>query len=229
MPPESGSAETVDQGKVVAVDLNGTLATGRGPDPSFWGNPTEGAVAAMQSLKDRGYLVCINSVVGDRDAIRGWLTEHGIPFDHVNESPAQPDGSSDKLNAAAYLDDRAIPFRGDWKETMNDLFSSGVLEKRVKIVATKSAIDDAIKRLPPHMANGSQVESWANDQWFNQSSAQREFKDRKQFARDVRSAWETRGKSIHKHAKWQYLQGDDDVIGPFDTQEEAVKVAHELV
>ena len=68
-------------------------------------------------------------MVGDVEAIEEWLTTNDIPFDYINESPAQPDGSSAKLNAGAFIDDRASPFRGDWNETLDDLFKSGVLTK----------------------------------------------------------------------------------------------------
>lgn len=131
-------SKAMDQAKVIAVDLNGTLASGRGPDPESWGEPQDGAVEAMQRLKDEGYVVAINSVVGDVDAIRGWLDGHGIAYDYVNESPAQPEGSSDKLNAQAYLDDRAVPYRGDWKATLDDLFGSGILEKHVMVSIAKA-------------------------------------------------------------------------------------------
>ncbi len=127
----------MDQKRVIAVDFNRTLAQGGGPDD--FGEPTPGAKEAMQRLRDEGLTVCINSVVGDVDKLKDWLDEHEIPYDHINESPAQPEDSSHKLNAAGYIDDRAVPFRGDWDETLEDLFSSGVL--------TKSASSDEIKRL----------------------------------------------------------------------------------
>ena len=38
--------KAMDQAKVIAVDLNRTLATGAGVDPEEWGEPTDGAVEA---------------------------------------------------------------------------------------------------------------------------------------------------------------------------------------
>lgn len=134
----------MDQSKVIAVDLNGTLASGRGPDPAAWGEPTPGAADAMAKLKDAGYTLVINSVVGDTDAIEGWLTKYDLAryFSAINESPAQPEGSSGKLNAVAYLDDRVVPFRGDWEETLADLFECGVLEKRLRIKRVVKVYED---------------------------------------------------------------------------------------
>ncbi len=131
--------KAMDQAKVIAVDLNRTLATGSGPDPQSWGEMTKdedgfSAADAMRKLRDEGFTICINSVVGDDQAIDTWLNNQGIVHDYINESPAQPEGSSDKLNAVAYIDDRVIPYRGSWKETLEDLHSSGVLEKRIRIV-----------------------------------------------------------------------------------------------
>lgn len=122
---QKNAAHTMDQSKVLAIDFNGTIA-GRGDD---WGDPQPGAVEAMQRLKDEGFTICINSVVGDKEALAAWLDRNGVVWDYINEGPAQPSNSSDKINAVAYVDDRAIPFRGDWDETLDDLFSSGVLEK----------------------------------------------------------------------------------------------------
>lgn len=110
----------MDQIDVVVVDLNGTLASGLGPDPLTWAEPTEGAAEAMQRLRDAGKTVCINTVVGDVDAVRAWLDEHGIAYDYVNESPAQPEDASHKLNAVAYIDDRAIHFDGDWDAVIDE-------------------------------------------------------------------------------------------------------------
>lgn len=129
------------QDRVVAVNLNRTLAQGSGPGD--FGEPTDGAADAMRELKEQGFTIAINSVVGDVEKIKAWLDQHGIAYDYVNESPAQPDGSSDKLNAVAYVDDRAIPYRGDWRQTLDDLYQCGVLDKRVKIInAVQKAAGD---------------------------------------------------------------------------------------
>ena len=132
--------KSMDQSRVIAIDLNGTLASGKGADPEAWGEPQPDASWAMQQLKDRGYVLCINSVVGDEDAIRGWLKSHNLLkyFDYVNESPAQPEGSSDKLNAVAMVDDRGWNYDGDWKRTLNGLLESGILEKHMKVSITST-------------------------------------------------------------------------------------------
>ena len=131
--------KSLDQSKVIAVDFNRTLVAEGGPDPSKWGAPEPGAKNALTRLKDEGFTICINSVVGDVEALRLWLHDHGVPYDHINESPAQPEGSNPaKINAAAYIDDRAVPYRGNWEATLADLFDSGVLTKRYIKMICKS-------------------------------------------------------------------------------------------
>ena len=43
-----------------------------------------------------------------------YLKEHNITYDYINENPGQPDGTSGKIMADVYLDDRGICFRGRW-------------------------------------------------------------------------------------------------------------------
>jgi hypothetical protein len=47
-----------------------------------------------------------------RDAISHWLAKHGIEVDEVCEH---------KPPALMYVDDRAIPFRGDWDQVLADI------------------------------------------------------------------------------------------------------------
>lgn len=126
--------------KIVAVDLNGTLASGRSHNPEEWGNPTDGAREAMQEIRRRGYLIAVNTVVGDDEAVEEWLLKHEIPYDFVNESPMQPEDSSGKMRATAYIDDRSIIYRGNWQQTLIDLFSSGIMEKGLRIKAMESKV-----------------------------------------------------------------------------------------
>jgi hypothetical protein len=98
--------------------------------------------------------------------------------------------------------------------------------KSMNSVRKSQAVDEALQRLlvTPHgnHMNARQVESWATDEWFNQSSARREFKDRKQFASAVKDAWEQRGKSMKRKL---FVKGNKAILlkseGPVsdDTEE----------
>ena len=101
----------------VAVDLDGTLAEHgpfKGKDHFHPVRP--GAARFMKRLKAEGYRVIIYTCRGDEQAVRGWLADNDIPYDGVNKNPDQPPDTSDKLYAAAYVDDRSVHADGDWDE-----------------------------------------------------------------------------------------------------------------
>lgn len=126
----------------VAVDLHGTLAHHRhGDSPEPIGDPLPGAKEAMQGFKDAGYRTVINSVFGDREAIRVWLDKHGIPCDYINESPWGNDtDTSGKIDADVYVDDRGLHFNGDWNDAARkvDHRARHELEKIAKRFVRKS-------------------------------------------------------------------------------------------
>jgi len=78
------------------------------PDP-----PIHGVDKAIELLRQR-YRVVVHSArsrtAAGRDAMQRWLTKHGIEVDEVCEH---------KPPATAYIDDRAICFRGNWDDTMD--------------------------------------------------------------------------------------------------------------
>ena len=98
-----------DDKPVVAVDLDGTLAQMYEEfDEDKIMPPRDGAKEQMQRLRDAGVTIVINTCRGNKQTIRAWLEEHEIPYDHINENPEQPDNTSDKVLAKAYIDDRAV-------------------------------------------------------------------------------------------------------------------------
>jgi len=93
----------------VAVDLDGTLAEEKQPhDPDFIGLPRRGAKKWMKLLHEAGVRIIIFTVRNNPKLIETWMEEHGIPFDHINENPDQPPGSSGKVMADVYWDNRAF-------------------------------------------------------------------------------------------------------------------------
>jgi len=97
----------------LAVDLDGTLAEydgWKGEDDI--GAPRKGAKKWMKAVHKMGARIIVFTTRGNDDVVRGWLLEHDIPFDHINENPDQPEGSSDKVIADVYWDDRAVAADG---------------------------------------------------------------------------------------------------------------------
>ncbi len=100
--------------KTICVDLNGTLDTytgWRGAD--YWYPPRSGADRFLRELRQRGYEVVVFTT-RDPAAVWEWLRQYGLA-QHVS------DVTNVKVRAIAYVDDRAIPFRGDYDETLREI------------------------------------------------------------------------------------------------------------
>ena len=86
------------------------------PDPPIHG--TREAIARLRKV----YRVVVHSTrcraPEGCEAIKQWLARHGIEVDEVCEH---------KPPAVVYVDDRAVPFRGDW-EQVTALLEQGRLE-----------------------------------------------------------------------------------------------------
>lgn len=135
----------------IAVDLDGTLMEG-GHFPDF-GPPTKGAQSAMQTLRDMGFKIMvwssrtsstdtdgkfqnINRIVKD---IEAWLDKHHIPYDYIV--------SKDKKPSLIYrmIDDRAIPFKGNWDAVLDEIIKD--LVGRGIYPIHKAALDGRIREL----------------------------------------------------------------------------------
>lgn len=105
--------------KTICVDFDGTLYP-FGYMFSF-PPPIEGAVQKMQEFKQKGYEIIIFTSRLSKDwlisegheywdhyyYIHDILKRDGIPHDRV---------TAEKIPARYYIDDKAIPFRGNWAE-----------------------------------------------------------------------------------------------------------------
>jgi hypothetical protein len=103
-----------DTRPTVCVDLDGVLNTfdeWRGPE--FFHAPREGAREFLASLHAAGYRVVVFTVRWHEWTSK-WLQQHGLSafVDEVTDR---------KPPAHAYVDDRAICFRGDFPETLQQV------------------------------------------------------------------------------------------------------------
>lgn len=109
---------------IVAVDFDGTIAKFDGwKGEEHIGDPIPGAKEALTKLKEQGHVIIVYTCRKRTDLVEKWLQEHGIPYDYVNENPVGPETHPSKLYADYYIDDSAVPFRGDWKEVLETVLA----------------------------------------------------------------------------------------------------------
>lgn len=100
--------------KIVAVDLDGTLLEYEGwKGPAHFGKPIQGVVDALFTLKKAGWAIVIWTTRRTDYAVKAHLEKYSVPFDYINKHPWQPPGTSHKITADVYLDDRAVRFTGN--------------------------------------------------------------------------------------------------------------------
>jgi ribonucleotide monophosphatase NagD (HAD superfamily) len=110
----------------IAIDFDGVIheyskgwTTGQIYDP-----PVKGAREALQQLKARGHTIYLfttrtNSMFRKKDEpdqklmIEAWMKQHDIPYDKI--------WTFGKPMADIFIDDRALHFRGDWNETLEQV------------------------------------------------------------------------------------------------------------
>jgi hypothetical protein len=108
--PMDKSHTFLEQPKIVAVDLDGTILDSK--DKQL-GKPIPGVRKKLQRLKALGWAIVIWTVRQEAIDIVAHLTKHEIPFDYFNWHPWQPKGTSVKIKADVYIDDRAVSFKGN--------------------------------------------------------------------------------------------------------------------
>jgi len=110
--------------KTVAVDFDGTISDYRGFRGSgVFGEPVGGAREALEEMKRKGWRIIVNTCRLEVDKVASYMNLWSLPYDYINFNP---EGYSQMLHpgkvlADAYVDDRSVSFRGDWKETVEEL------------------------------------------------------------------------------------------------------------
>ncbi len=106
-----GYSEQPDGRQNVCVDLDGVLNTyDQWVSPEFFHEPREGAREFLRQLHQAGFRVVVLTVRW-HEWVRAWLEKHGMS-EFVDEVTDR------KPPAVAYIDDRAVCFRGDFQETL---------------------------------------------------------------------------------------------------------------
>lgn len=108
----------MSQQTIVGVNFNGTLV-----DENEFGYlvAIPGAKEAMHKLKSLNFKIVVYSRMICSDDLKGQeankiistLKALGIPYDEVYVG--------DRLSADFYIDDRAISFKGNWSQTLEEL------------------------------------------------------------------------------------------------------------
>ena len=108
----------------VLVDVDGTLSEWSYPE---LGLPTQGSRGAMIALRKLGLRVVIWSsrfdpgintaeeLAVEAVKVKNWLDAHQFQYDEIDL------GCRGKRCASAYIDDRAVGFRGDWGQVLAEI------------------------------------------------------------------------------------------------------------
>jgi len=95
-----------------AFDFDGVIASYNGfKGANHTQPPIPAVVDAIRTLKERGHTIIIHSTRGEK-LLRQYLEQHNIPFDYINENPARAGENPGKPVAYAYIDDRAVCYKG---------------------------------------------------------------------------------------------------------------------
>jgi hypothetical protein len=116
---------------IIAVDFDGTLHTGAYPSI---GDMRPGAREYMQKLKEDGHFLIIWTCREDAVLLEAinWLLSQDIPFDRVNdhepENKAMYGGTTRKIYADLYIDDKQIGGLPSWEEIYRYVHSESYID-----------------------------------------------------------------------------------------------------
>jgi hypothetical protein len=106
----------MDKPLLLSVDFDGVIHDPNNRETGYkLGKPINNAAQSMQTYKNEGAIITINSVWANTDqkchAISEWCRYFGIPYDFItNKKPI----------ADFYIDDNALRFES-WDQTMKDI------------------------------------------------------------------------------------------------------------
>lgn len=106
------------QPRIIAFDFDGVLATYNGfVAKDDIKDPNPEVVKAIHLLREQGYKVLIHSTRGDA-FLQNYCERFSISVDYINRHTERQGENPGKPIAFAYVDDRAICYRGEDAETL---------------------------------------------------------------------------------------------------------------
>lgn len=119
----------------IAIDFDGVIHEySKGWNGgAIYDNPVAGTKEALEKLKSEGHYLMIfstrnNFIFRKKDepdqkiVMEEWMKKHEIPYDKI--------WTAGKPMADIYIDDRAISFKGNWSNTLNDISTFTVWNKQ---------------------------------------------------------------------------------------------------
>lgn len=96
--------------KTICVNFDGVLNEYDGYEEGNLGEPLTGSKEFIKELRKKYKVVILTS--GQKEQVIDWLNNNGFPSMKVTNR---------KVPAVAYIDDRAIQFRGNYKKVISQL------------------------------------------------------------------------------------------------------------
>jgi len=119
--------DNMSKGKVAAIDFDGVIHqySNGWQKGIIYDEVVPGAKEGVTALKDAGYHIMIYTTRTNPqfrkkgepeqyDQLVQYLEKHQIPYDRIYVGSGKP-------MADVYLDDRAIPFTGNWEQSVKDV------------------------------------------------------------------------------------------------------------
>ncbi|KKW40124.1 hypothetical protein A3I46_00960 [Candidatus Kaiserbacteria bacterium RIFCSPLOWO2_02_FULL_54_13] len=104
--------------RVIAIDFDGVLATYNGfvaKDDIQEPNPE--VIKAITLLREKNFKILLHSTRGD-EFLKMYCEKFSIPVDYINRRPDVEGDNPGKPIAFAYVDDKAICYRGETAEAL---------------------------------------------------------------------------------------------------------------